>query len=102
MDRFYEESPLIKRLSEEKINESFLLEIERRVSTDNVVVIDSVDYEVDYRFSKQRITFRYSPDLKQIFIVDQVSGDLTPIKLLNKQDNANIKREKLSLTGGHQ
>lgn len=102
MDRFYEESPLIKRLSEEKIEESFLLEIERRVSTDNVVVIDSVDYEVDYRFSKQRITLRYSPDLKQIFIVDQVSGDLTPIKLLNKQDNANIKREKLSLTGGHQ
>lgn len=100
MDRFYSESELLKRLTEDQIEKSFLLEIERRVSTDNVVVIDNSEYEVHYRYSKMRITLRYSPDMKEIFIVDKHSGELTPIKLLNKHDNANIKREKIRLTGG--
>jgi transposase InsO family protein len=100
MDRFFKESPLIKRLSVEQIDYGFLLELERRVSIDNVVVINKVDYEVDYRYSKQRILLRYSPDMKQIFVVDKNTGDLTPIKLLNKQENSQIKRKKLSLTGG--
>jgi hypothetical protein len=55
---------------------------------------------VDYRYSKKRITLRYSPDMKTIFLVDPHSGELEPIKLLNKQDNAHIKRQKVSLTGG--
>ncbi|BEP28132.1 DDE-type integrase/transposase/recombinase [Helicovermis profundi] len=100
MDRFFSESALIKRLSEDHIYKSFLLEIERRVSTDNVVVINEVEYEVHYRFSKQRITLRYSPDMKNIFILDKYTGDLTPIKLLNKHENSKIKREKVKLTGG--
>ena len=99
-DRFFSESELIKRLSFEHIEESFLLEIERRVSADNVIVIDGIDYEVHYRYSKQRITLRYSPDMKNIFIVDKHSGELTPIRLLNKQENSKIKREKVQLTGG--
>lgn len=100
MDRFFKESALIKRLSDEHITYGFLLEIERRVSIDNVVVINNVEYEVDYRYSKQRILLRYSPDMTQIFIVDQHTGELSPIKLLNKQENAQIKRQKVSLTGG--
>jgi hypothetical protein len=94
MDRFFSESELIKRLSLEHIEESFLLKIERRVSTDNVIVVDGVEYEVDYRYSKQRITLRYS----HIFIVDKHSGELTPIRLLNKHENSKIKREKVQLT----
>lgn len=100
MDRFFKESALIKRLSDDQIEYGFLLEIERRVSIDNVVVIDSVEYEVNYRYSKQRILLRYAPDMKQIFIVDSYTGELTAIKLLNKQENAQIKRQKVSLTGG--
>jgi len=99
-DRFFNESNLIKRLSEEEIEKNFLLEYVRRVSADNVVVLEGVEYEVDYRYSKQRITLRYSPDLSQIFIVDPNKNTLTPIKLLNKHDNANIKRTKIKLTGG--
>jgi len=102
MDRFFNESPLIKRLSEEQIDYGFLLELERRVSIDNVVVINNVEYEVDYRYSKQRILLRYSPDMKQIFVVDKNTGDLTPIKLLNKQENSQIKRKKVCLTGWSQ
>ena len=38
--------------------------------------------------------------MKNIFILDKYSGELTPIKLLNKHENAKIKREKVKLTGG--
>lgn len=102
MDRFFQESVLIKRLTQEQIDQAFLLEYERRVSADNVVVIDGVEYEVNYRYAKQRIILRYSPDMSQIFIVDKVTDELTPIKLLNKQENSMIKRQKVRLTGGHE
>ena len=98
-ERFFSEPELIRRLPDDVIDQSFLLEIERRVSADCVIVIDQVEYEVDYRFAKQRITLRYSPDMKDIYVVD-TSGALTPIHLLNKQENASVKREKVRLTGG--
>lgn len=99
-DRFFNESSIIKRLSKDQLEHSFLLEYERRVSADNVIVLDGVEYEVNYRYSKQRITLRYSPDLSQVFIVDTLRNILTPIRLLNKHDNSKIKREKVMLTGG--
>lgn len=99
-DRFFKESHMIKRLSSEQIETSFLLEYERRVSADNVVMIDEAEYEVDYRYSKQKITLRYSPDLSKIYVVDKNTGELTEIKLLNKHDNSVIKRKKVKLSGG--
>ena len=98
-DRFFSEPEQIRRLSEEDIRQNFLLEIERRVSADSVIVIDQVEYEVDYRFARQRIRLRYSPDMKEIFIVE-ADGTLTPIRLLNKTENALIKREKVRLCKG--
>ena len=98
-ERFFQEPELICRLSDDLIENSFLLEIERRVSADSVIVIDQVEYEVDYRFAKQRITLRYTPDMKDIFIVE-TDGSLTPIRLLNKQENSMVKRDKVRLTGG--
>ena len=98
-DRFFSEPELIRRIPEDVVGQTFLLEIERRVSVDCVIVIDQVEYEVDCRFAKQRITLRYSPDMKEIYVVE-ASGALTPIRLLNKQENASVKREKVRLTGG--
>ena len=98
-ERFFSEPNHIRRLPDDMIESSFLLEIERRVSTDCVITIDNVEYEVDYRFAKQRIRLRYSPDMKDIFVVE-TDGTLTPIKLLNKNDNAYIKREKIHLCRG--
>ena len=69
-DRFFSEPEQIRRLSEEDITQNFLLEIERRVSADSV-----------------------------IFIVES-DGTLTPIRLLNKTENALIKREKVHLCKG--
>jgi len=100
-DRFFSEPEKIRRLTEEEIDNSFLLEIDRRVSTDSVIVIDQVEYEVDCRFAKQRIKLRYSPDFKNIFIVE-ADGALTPIRLLNKTDNAFVKREKIHLCRGEE
>lgn len=98
-ERLFQEGELIKPLSGELIERSFLLEIERRVSADSVIVIDQVEYEVDYRFARQRVTVRYTPDMKNIFVVEP-DGSLTPIHLLNKHENASVKRDKVRLTGG--
>ena len=98
-DRFFSEPDHIRRLSDEDIEKNFLLEIDRRVSSDSVITIDQVEYEVDCRFAKQRIKLRYSPDFKDIFIVE-TDGTLTPIRLLNKTENAFVKREKIHLCRG--
>jgi len=100
-DRFFSEPELINRLSQDEIATSFLLEIERRVSADSVITIDQVEYEVDYRFARQRVRLRYSPDLKEIFVVES-DTTLTPIRLLNKHENAVIKREKIHLCRGEE
>ncbi|GAA0284783.1 hypothetical protein GCM10008922_48450 [Faecalicatena contorta] len=98
-DRFFSEPERIRRIPQEKLDTDFLLEIERRVSADCVVVIDHVEYEVDCRFARQRIRLRYAPDLSEIFIVE-ADHSLTPIRLLNKQENAFVKREKIHLCRG--
>ena len=98
-DRFFSEPEQIRRLPADDIDKHFLLEIERRVSADCVIVIDQIEYEVDYRFARQRIRLRYSPDMKDIFVVE-TDGTLTPIRLLNKTENALVKREKVHLCKG--
>lgn len=98
-ERFFSEPELIRRIPEEQIEKSFLLEIERRVSADSVIVIDHVEYEVDYRFARQRITLRYSPDMSEIYVVE-AGHTLTPVRLLNKQENASVRHDKVRLTGG--
>ena len=98
-DRFFSDPEQIRRLSADDIGKDFLLEIERRVSADCVIVIDQIEYEVDYRFARQRIRLRYSPDMKDIFVIE-TDGALTPIRLLNKTENALIKREKVHLCKG--
>lgn len=98
-NRFFSEPEQIRRLSADDIGKDFLLEIERRVSADCVIVIDQIEYEVDYRFARQRIRLRYSPDMKDIFVIE-TDGALTPIRLLNKTENALIKREKVHLCKG--
>lgn len=98
-DRYFSEPNLFHRLSDEAIEHSFLLEIERKVSADNVITIDQVEYEVDCRFSKQHIKLRYSPGLDEIYIVE-ADGTLTPIRLLNKVENAFVKRDKVHICRG--
>ena len=50
-------------------------------------------------FAGRRIRLRYSPDMKDVFVVEAEDA-LTPIRLLNKQENSMVKREKTYLCGG--
>lgn len=97
-NRFFDESKLIKRLDDESIDKIFLLEIERKVSNDSVIVIGQKEYEVSYRYAGQKLILRYSPDFSQIYIVDRETGELTKIDLLNKSANAKVKRKKVNFT----
>ena len=98
-DRFFSEPEYIRRLSKEDIEKNFLLEVDRRVSPDCVLTIDDVEYEVDSRYARRRVKLRYSPDMAEIFLVES-DDTLTPIRLLNKQENADVKRRKIYLSGG--
>lgn len=98
-ERYFSEPERFRRLPAEQIEKDFLLETERRVSADNVIVINKMEYEVHYRYARQRIRLRYSPDLEKVFVVEP-SGKLTPLRLLNKQDNAVVKRERVRLSDG--
>ena len=97
IDRFFEESQLIIRYSQERIDNIFLLELERKVSNDSVIVIDNKEYEVDFKYAGRKLLLRYSPDLSRIYTVDE-NDELTQIKLLDKHSNANFKREKIMIT----
>lgn len=98
-ERFFCEPQKIRRLPQEKLNTDFLLELERRVSADSVVSIGNVEYEVDTRFARQKIRLRCSPDMGEVYVA-QPDGTLVPVRLLNKQQNASVKREKLLLSEG--
>ena len=98
LDRFFKESELIIRKSDEEIERDFVLEAERKVSADSVIVINDKEYEVDYHYQNQKIIIRYTPDLKDIYVVNRKDNTLTPIKLLDKHSNASLKREKIRLT----
>lgn len=81
-ERFFSEPNLFHRLSEEEMEPNFLLEIERKVSADSVITIDQMEYEVDCRFSKQRIKLRYSSNLEDIFVVEiQKKSLLIPLNI---------------------
>ena len=97
-DRFYKESNIIIEMSKEAIEKSFLLELERKVSPDSVVIIDNKEYEVDYHYQNQKILLRYSPDLSNVYIVEKNDDSLKEIKLLDKKSNSSVKRKKISLS----
>ena len=100
-ERFFSEPEQIRRLPDQDLDRSFLLEADRRVSADSVIVIDHVEYEVDCRYAKQKLRIRYSPDMNEVYIVEQ-DGTLTPVRLLNKVENASVKREKFMLCRGEE
>jgi len=85
-------------MSDQEVERSFLLEIERKVSNDSVIVIDEKEYEVNYKYQGQKLLIRYSPDLKKVYVVDSISKELEPIQLLDKNKNATMHRRKLKLS----
>ena len=99
-DRFFDQSHLIIRVPDEQIDKIFLLEIERRVSADCVIVIDKKEYEVEPKYARQKLLLRYSPDLSKIYSVDRRTGEMEEVRLLNKQVNSHLKRNKFRFSEG--
>lgn len=91
--RFFDSGDEIIRLDDNKIEESFLLEIDRKVSADNVIQIDNIEFEVPYIYSNKKIKIRYSADYSKCYVVNP-NNDLKEIKLLDKVANSKAKREK--------
>lgn len=92
LSRFFNSGDEIKRLSQDEIDKAFLLELDRKVSIDSVITIDNNLYEVPMKYAKQRITIRYSEDLKKVYVVND--DTLEEIKLLDKVANSKIKRKR--------
>ena len=98
-ERFFMEPQKIRRLSQEVIERSFLLEMTRKVSADCVISVSNTEYEVDFRFAGRKIDLRYTPGMEEIFVVEK-DGSLTKIEALNKHDNAKVKRKVRLSEGG--
>ena len=95
----YDQSSRIRRLSSEELEKDFLLEVDRRVSADCVITIDNMEYEVESRYARKRVKLRYTADMKTIYLVED-GNVFKPIRLLNKKENALVKRNKIYLSGG--
>lgn len=95
MERYLKETDLVKKLDETSLEKDFLFEIERRVSIDNIVVIDNKEYEVPAVYSSKKVRIKYLDPKDGVFIID---GDKQiEIKPLDKK--ANAKRVRISLQG---
>ncbi len=99
-ERFFKESEYIKRLTEKQIKESFFLEDDKKVSADNIITLDKKQYEVPYKYSKQRIKIRYSYDLSEVYVV--TNNELEKIELVNKIENSKRKRDKIKYSEGEE
>ena len=88
----------IEYLDEEKIEESFMHEIERKVNKDRTIQINNILYEVPNKYKLQTIKLRYYVnDPEEIWIYES-NERKEKINKLNKQENSEIKR-KISYKG---
>ena len=98
-DRFFSEPEQIRRLPGEELERSFLLEVGtqgfRRFGYRHRP--GGIRGGLPLRQAARRL--RYSPNLQEIYVVEP-DGTLTPVRLLNKQENALVKRDKVRLWKG--
>lgn len=95
MERYLQEIELVKKINDTSLQQDFLFEIERKVSVDNIVVIENKEYEVPAVYSSRKVRIRYLDPKDGIFVID---GDKQiQIKPLDKK--ANAKRVRISLAG---
>ena len=92
-ERFFDKGDEIKRIDDDTIEKSFLLEIERKVSIDCVIPIDNIEFEVPQKYSGKRIKIRYSDDYKTCYVVNS-DNILEKVELLDKVANSKMKRKQ--------
>lgn len=93
-ERFFNGEDQTIKVDPKVIETSFLLELERKVSPDAVIIINNIEFEVPYEYSKKKIKLRYSQDYKRVYVVE-ADGTLIPIHLLDKIANSKIQRKHI-------
>lgn len=86
-------SPILPKI---KLDEAFLIKMQRKVSIDSVINFGNKEYEVPAQFSGTTATLMVSPNLEQIYVVDH-TGHRFPIQLLDKTANSKKKRNNVLL-----
>ena len=82
-------------MDKNKLDKDFLFEIERKVSFDSIVLIDTREYQVPPKFARKRVKIKYSFDFKTVLIVDE-NENAYEIRLNNKVDNSITRRTRLT------
>lgn len=83
-------------INDEKIENDFLFEIERRVSFDCVVLVDTREYQTPAKFAnRKKVKIKYSFDYSKVIIIDD-DGREYELEPLNKIDNSMVKRSRLT------
>jgi len=78
-------------LTEEELNDKFLLELERKASFDSIVLINKTEYEVPSKFAARKVKLRYSDDFTKVYVLD--GNNKIEIKEVNKIENSITKRK---------
>lgn len=92
-ERFFNCDDHIIRLDDNIIDTSFLIEVDRTVSADGIILLDKKAFEVPYLYANKRIKIRYSTDYSNVYIINP-DNTLTKITILDKIANSKIKRAK--------
>jgi putative transposase len=84
------------RYLDEKLDDLFLAEAQRKVHSDRVVSLNGVAYEVDASLVGQTVTLRYDPTLTGRAIQVAFGGELWTAKVVDAYGNCFVKRERRS------
>lgn len=93
IERFFNGKDQIIKLDEELINTSFLIEVERTVTADGIILLDKKEFEVPYIYANKKIKVRYSPDYLNVYVINH-DNTLIKITLIDKIANSKIRRIK--------
>lgn len=94
-DRFFNGDDEILYIDNDKIDKTFLIEVDRKVTADGIISLDTKEFEVPYQYQNKKIKVRYSADYQTVYVVE-ADNELTPIKIVDKVANSKIKRNKIN------
>ena len=93
VERFFNGKDQILKLDSTIIDQIFLIEVERKVTADSIISLDTLEFEVPFKYANKKIKIRYSTDYKCVYVVNP-DNSLTQISLVDKISNSKIKRSK--------
>lgn len=93
VERFFNGKGQILKLDSDMIDKISLIEVERKVTADSIILLDTLEFEVPYKYVNKKIKIRYSTDYKCVYVINP-DNTLTQISIVYKISNSKIKRSK--------